>query len=293
MENIPLVPRVNSTCDYSTISSLTTQRTALLDILRDSTDSSVLLKTTFQLAMLHSTKEWRHCRNHIFTYFLPSSVGANYADQFVCLNEYTNDFSGLFFGDFCCANDFSLFAGATSCCASQNLSSSSPTLDLFNSSSNRYDSLIFISLNEYLIFFCFLSAHFFPSLLIFTSGCRNPTCIEILSNELIQKSKIIFDPKLGCDAKLTKLLATGDSLDFIYECQLKTVGTDLLGTECQTSADCFYNGTCSLTPNGYRCVHTNLNILTCFQENLDPTIAQYMIFNWGFSNLYAGVNDTW
>jgi hypothetical protein len=135
---IALAPR--RACDYDMMTGITTKRDSILDILRRATDSLLLQQANMELAMLHTSRDWRTCKSYLDRFFVTStasnssSIGAideQFLNQIVCTQEYTNDLNGNFFYDTCCYSD------PSSCCPGTDLNQSVETYT-FNTSSSSY-----------------------------------------------------------------------------------------------------------------------------------------------------------
>jgi hypothetical protein len=71
--------------------------------------------------------------------------------------------------------------------------------------------------------------------------------VTILSSDFIRKTNNIADAQFGCDAKSQNFVDAGALVEFIYQCQIATLGSDLLGLPCTYDSDCLYNGACQVS----------------------------------------------
>jgi hypothetical protein len=115
-----------------------------------------------------------------------------------------------------------------------------------------------------------------------TSSCAASTCsTKTLQNYMAVQS--ISNTVSACNdiqSEYTNSVTSTNFVQFIYDCQLATVGTDLRGLPCENSTQCPNGRAC----NSGHCAYTTDDILDCLVDKISPPIARFLLLSWGLGN---------
>lgn len=232
-------------CSTAALASALNEINATISAMYHSQDGPYSLLLHHRLSILLGSKEYRACQsfvNSLLTF--NASASAKFSSSSSCFAAVG---SVAFATDPCCNQTLAF----TQCCAVRDVSFPIGEPSLVNTNAVN-------------------------------SACGAAICSTKALQNYMQTQAASSLPK-ACDLiqrEYDTEISSTDLVQFVYDCQLSTVGANLRGLPCANNSQCS-SGTCTKG----RCTFSTDAIINCLVDRMPVTVARFLLLNWGLGGL--------